>query len=214
VKNRNYTVRPGTLGDLDQIIELHTTTFDRQAHLATRLGEGFIRSLYRWYLTSPAAFTLVAVGAQGRLAGVLTVNNGPYDMLFRENALAVVAGFVRRPQTFFDPEILLRIRGFLSRSAGRRDGARSGPPRCELAYLGFLAVEPEYRGAGTGAALVREGTAKCAAFGWTTVFTTVHRDNVPVRFMYATLGFKEEAAAEGDGRVTVICTVERAGPGR
>ncbi len=82
----------------------------------------------------------------------------------------------------------------------RRDGEVVGYVAVERqhdgqGYLDFLAVVPEERGRGIGAALIVEAMAWCRTQGSVGVHLTVREENVTARALYERLGFTEEMLA-------------------
>ena len=194
--------RRGAPGDVESLVDLHYRVFDERTHLTLLFGRGFLRAAYRWYCESPEAFTVVAE-LDGRLQGSCAVNRGSYYLVFRKNTRALAGAILRQPSVLLQKAIWRRL-GTLR----FRRGARSG----DRAYLAYLAVTPAGRKAGIGKELVAAAITECRRRGWDEILTATHRDNVPARFMYRTLGFEEFAAIDHDGLVGIRLRSSCAGP--
>src|SRR5688500_5177379 len=156
-------------------------------------GRAFLHAAYRWYSTAPEAFTLVAE-MDGQLRGSCTVNRGSYYVVFRKNICALATAVLRRPRILFHETLWKRLCALRVRRSSL-DGHR--------AYLAYLAVDPAGREAGVGKELIKAAIAECRSRGWDEMITAIHRDNVPARFMYRTLGFEESSELNHDDLVGV-----------
>jgi GNAT superfamily N-acetyltransferase len=187
------TIRRGTAADLVALVDLHYRVFDEHTHLAMLFGREFLHAAYDWYTHAPNAFTLVAE-ADGRLHGSCTVNRGSYYAVFYRNMPVLAKTLIRHPALLIHPAIRKRLRALPQRRA-RNGRAQS----CQSAYLAYLTVDPAGWGAGIGKQLVAAAVAECRRREWTEIVTAIHRDNLPARFMYRTLGFQDfPALTQGD----------------
>jgi ribosomal protein S18 acetylase RimI-like enzyme len=186
-------LRRGAAGDVESLVDLHCRVFDERTHLTLVFGRDFLRAAYRWYCESPEAFTVVAE-LDGRLEGSCAVNRGSYYLVFRKNTRALAGAILRRPS-------VLRHKAIWRRLGTLR--FKRGPRSRDRAYLAYLAVSPAGRKAGIGKELVAAAITECRRRGWDEIMTATHRDNVPARFMYKTLGFEQFAAIDHDGLIGI-----------
>ena len=64
-------------------------------------------------------------------------------------------------------------------------------------------MSPVGRGAGIGKSLIESAIIECRRRGWDEMITAIHRDNLPARFMYRTLGFEEFSQLSHDDLVGI-----------
>jgi ribosomal protein S18 acetylase RimI-like enzyme len=186
-------IRGGRSSDVDALVDLHYRVFDERTHLAMLFGRAFVRAAYRWYSESRDAFTLVAE-MNGRLEGSCTVNRGSYYVVFLKNGPALARAVLSKPGLVLEKAIwrrLLALRARRLSNAGDR------------AYLAYLAVSPTGRETGIGKGLIAAAIVECRRRGWDEMITAIHRDNVPARFMYRTLGFEEFSQLSHDDLVGI-----------
>jgi ribosomal protein S18 acetylase RimI-like enzyme len=200
--SRDIEIRRGRLVDVESVLDLHYRVFDERTHLTMLFGRSFLHAAYRWYSDSPDAFTVVAT-VKGRLEGACAVNHGSYYMVFRKNTGALVRAILRKPSVLFNRAVWRRLATLRLRYA-----STAGNP----AYLAYLAVSPAGREAGIGKELITAAIAECRRRGWVDIMTATHRDNVPARFMYKTLGFEEFTAISHDGLVGIRLRSASAAP--
>ena len=185
-----FEVRLAQLPDVDQLVALHRTTFTPQEHLLILFGTPVLRPVYRWFVESPETFTVVATIA-GTVVALCTACDRPYNgPMVRRNRLALALGALRHPGTLFHPEIRRRLKRALT---GPKKGAvafEADPP----AQFGFFAVHRDYHGTSVAEALLRQGVEECRRRRWKRVRAGVYQQNLPARFMYSKLGFKENKA--------------------
>jgi len=184
-----FEVRLAALADVDRLVGLHVATFTPEEHLLILFGAPVLRPIYRWFVSSPETFTMVATSG-GEVVGLCTACNRPYNgPMIRNNMFALALGALRHPLVLFHPEIVARLRRALSfsRRSGRAACQELDPP----AQLGFLAVSPQYHGAQVGESLVQQAIRECGRRHWNRVRAGVYKKNLPARFMYSKLGFKE-----------------------
>ena len=186
-------IRGGRSSDVDALVDLHYRVFDERTHLAMLFGRAFVRAAYRWYSESRDAFTLVAE-VNGRLEGSCTVNRGSYYVVFLKNGPALARAVLSKPDLVLEKAIWRRLLALRARRL-----ANAG----DRAYLAYLAVSPAVRETGIGKALIAAAIVECRRRGWDEMITAIHRDNVPARFMYRTLGFEEFSQLSHDDLVGI-----------
>lgn len=194
-----FEVRLAQLDDVDQLAALHEATFTPQEHLLILFGSSVLRPVYRWFVSSPETFTVVATAA-GAVVGLCTACDRPYNgPMVRRNRLALVLGALRHPGALFHPEIQRRLKGAVTGPKGGKAAAETDPP----AQFGFLAVHRDYHGTAVAEALLRHAVQQCRLRRWQRVRAGVYKQNLPARFMYSKLGFQENKALRTEQMVFV-----------
>jgi glycosyltransferase involved in cell wall biosynthesis/ribosomal protein S18 acetylase RimI-like enzyme len=172
-------VRPARPGDAAAIARLHRRSLP-DAFLP-RLGDAFLRRLYRAMIADPEAVVLVARsgrGVVGFVAGTPSVRR-----FYRRFAVrhGIVAGLSALPRLF--------RRGMLRRlwETARYPQDSGSMPEAELLAV---AVEPVHRSAGLGERLVRPLLRELGARGAGEVKVVVGADNEGGNRFYQRLGFR------------------------
>lgn len=200
------TFREGTLGDVSELARLHALCFQPREHLATLLGESFVRAKYRWFVTSERCLTVCAcVG--GQVVGFSTVCHGPYHrLLIRENLGEAIRAVLGRPWVLFRPEVL----GRLLFSIGRRDEVGALLAREPNAAIHALkGIRADYRGTEVNRRLHAELVARCRERGWKKLVAVLYRENVVGRRSAAKNGYKEvDLSADSNRKVVAILDLE------
>lgn len=200
---RRATVRPMDADDLRFVTGLH------RRHLPegffVQLGDAFLRSYYRSYLTSPGSVALIGE-VDGVRAGFLvgTVDHGTYarhvGRHHRARLLAAGArALLRRPglaRTLLASR-LARYRATLRR-ARTHPAADDRPTR--FGVLSHLAVDTAMRRTGLGRALVRSYTGIALLHGARSLRLVARAESAAARGLYRSLGWREgEEYRDADG---------------
>lgn len=172
------TVRPMLISDLSEVAALHTEALP--SGFFVRLGPGFLRRYHECFLASPHGLGYVTdvAGVTGFITGTHQ-NAAHYRWVARHRiphllwaATIALAGRPRLWAPFVTTRLLRYLRGL--RRLLRRPTARphptvdthdtDGSPE-DVAVLTHVAVAPQWRGHGCGAALVETFTRHCAHAG-------------------------------------------------
>lgn len=189
-------IRLGRLADLDKIVALHYTIFTADEHLLMVFGQSVVKRAHRWFIDSPDRFAIVAED-DGRFVGFCTACARPYTRPMLLNIVpSILQALLRRPQTLLDPKLLNRVKELLLRG-NRKQSLPSEPP----AQFGLLAVHPDYHGSEAPTKLLLGAISECRKRTWQKVIAGMYKSNLPSRFHYAKLGFKENNDWETDSRV-------------
>jgi ribosomal protein S18 acetylase RimI-like enzyme len=193
-------LRAAQLDDIDEIVGAHLIAFP--GFFLSRLGFGFLRELYRVFVSDPDGICLVAGrctdGGKLRIVGFVAGATAP-EPLFRRAlisrgfvfALCASAAMLRNP-------IMVGRRLF---SALWYRGEK--PPSIPSAtLLSSVAVVPDAQHGGIGRALMSEFCDAARARGSRWVYlTTDHHGNEAVNSFYGSLGFTVFATTtRQDGR--------------
>lgn len=194
------TFRKGTREDVEELARLHALCFSSGEHLATLLGGSFVRTMYRWFVTSDRCLTVCAC-VNGEVVGFSIVCHGPYySLLFRENLGQALRALLGRPWVFFHPEILRRL--FFS--VCRRDEVSALLAKEPAAAIHALkAIRADHRGTEVNRRLHAELVARCRERGWKKLVAVLYRKNAAVRRSAAKNGYKEVVLPADSGKKVI-----------
>jgi len=172
--------------DLDSILQIHAICFTPETNALMRFGVGFLRATYRWLITSPMAFTLVAE-RNGLVIGYEAATDRPFRRsLFLHNLIPLLTAVLRRPGLVFQKELFLRALIESLRKRGPKD-----PDPSEPAQLVLMGVHPDHReGFEVANELLVQVLAQGRARGWKRVIAGAYKANLPILFLYKMHGFK------------------------
>jgi ribosomal protein S18 acetylase RimI-like enzyme len=174
-----------TLEDVDSLVALHYKCFPKNEHIAMRFGRSFIVSTYKWFITSPKTFVVIAKQG-GRLIGFQSVSEGPYNApMLRASWREALIGLIFHPWLAFHPELLKRLLRLLFRQ--HKDDLDSD----QVGELAFIGVDPQAQGMGIGKALVIAAIRACRERGMRAVTTGVRRQNMKSLAMLKRAGLVE-----------------------
>ncbi len=171
---------------LADVVDLHLRAFP--GFFLSFLGPSFLREFYRSFLDDEAGLGFVSLDDRGRVIGVVVGPVSPAGyfkrLLWRRwwaFAFASARTFLARP----------RIAPRLVRALAYRGETPAGPSR---ALLSSIAVDPEARGGGAGAALVERFLAEVRRRGSKGCFLTTDAENNDlVNRFYLRLGWMRES---------------------
>ena len=167
----DYSFTFATLEDVDALVTLHYKCFTEADHIAMEFGKRFIYSTYRWFVTSPGSFVVVAKQGEN-LVGFQSVSAFPYDgrMLLASRREAFI-GLLSRPWLVFHPELLRRLFGLLLRRHKKILDHK------KIGQLAFVGVDPGIQGKGIGKAIIKATVTICRERGMDELITGVLKHN-------------------------------------
>lgn len=167
--------------DLDEVVAVHIRSFP--GFFLSQMGKRFLLCLYQEILADPSGIALVCKQGQTvrAFAAGTTEPRGFYKRLlarrWRRFALASVVPMLRNPM------IAARLLNAFRKAKEEPADEGSG-------LLMSIAVNPEARSGGTGAALVHEFLMECQRQGLSSVHLTTDRfENARANRFYSNLGF-------------------------
>jgi ribosomal protein S18 acetylase RimI-like enzyme len=170
--------------DVSALVDLHYRCFTKKDHIAMKFGKSFIIATYKWFVTSPETYVVIA-RLDDRLVGFQSVADRPYDApMLRASWPQALLGLILRPWLAFDPDLLRRLWRLITR--GDKDILDS-----QIGTLAFIGVDPQVQGRGVGKALVRRALQACHERGMKSVVTGVMRQNARSLGMLKGAGFAE-----------------------
>jgi ribosomal protein S18 acetylase RimI-like enzyme len=200
MKKEYYHIREATAADVEALVALHYRVFDENTHYSMLFGRRFIRATYLWYCRQPEAFAFLGF-IDGEIRGACTVNQGSYYAVFRNNLPALAVSVLANPMVLFKTSIRRRLTALFRSLIACKQARQS---TVKQAYLAYLAVDSSARGRGMGKALVQRAVIECESRAWGDIVGAVHRNNLPARFMYKTLGFAEYPLPSHDDLVRIV----------
>ena len=182
----SFQITFASLEDVDALVALHLMCFSEKDHIAVMFGEDLIHTVYKWFVTDPKTFVLIARAKQtNKLIGFTALSEGAYNgPMLRAAKWDALSGVFRRPQLIFHPELILRLFRMIFPARKHRLVGK-------FAQIAFTGVEPEFRGMGISKALKRESIRVCRERGMQAMITGVKKENVRARAMNVGAGFVE-----------------------
>ncbi len=180
-----FQITFATLDDVDSLVTLHYKCFTKRDHIAMRFGKPFIWASYKWFVTSPETFIVIAKHGD-KLVGFQSVSERPYDApMLRAGWREALLGLVLHPWLAFHPELLGRLWRLLFRRH------KEITDNIQEAQLAFIGVDPQSQGKGIGKALVIAAVNSCQERGLKLVTTGVLKQNTRSLAMLKGAGFVE-----------------------
>lgn len=198
-------IRLATAADIEALTDLHCACFRPEQHVPVMLGRHYVRATYRWQVSDPRAYVLVAEFDR-QLIGLVSVSDGPYA---RPMFLACLPQFVR--SLIQHPGLLLKRR--LWQRLLRRPHVRGSPVAAPgLAELANIAVDAHYRGKGVFPALVDAAREHSHTRGARAIRAGVYKANPASQRAFARAGWIETRELETDDTVSYVAHLDPAFP--
>jgi ribosomal protein S18 acetylase RimI-like enzyme len=180
----NIQISYAKLEDVGALTALHYKCFTEEDHIAMKFGKAFIVSAYKWFVTSPKTFVLIAT-QEAELVGFTAVSEDPYNgPMLRAGWREALASVALRPWLAFDQEL---IRRFVRSLLGRKKDIENN----KVAQIAFTGVDPQFQGMGIGKVLKKASIRACRERGMKAIITGVKVQNSRARAMNESAGFVE-----------------------
>ena len=198
-------VAQGTTADLEEIVGIHLRAFAPDENVATALGPGTLRAVYRWFMADPGAVVLLA-RSHGTPVGFTSLVDRSYTIPLGVRVLPhAAAALVRHPGIVASP---------LFRSRLARLANVFGRDRLDGARIAYTAVVPDARGRGVGGRLKEASIEWCRERGIPRMITGIRVSNTASRRMNERAGFTEvPELRHGDMLIYALSVDHEAGPG-
>ncbi|GLH74841.1 hypothetical protein GETHLI_33430 [Geothrix limicola] len=183
-ENEHFRVTTAVPGDVDALVDLHETCFSKHEHILVQLGRPFIHAVYRWFVSAPENFVLVARRGD-QIIGFTTLSDRPYNIpMLRACKAELVKGFLLHPWAIFSTDLLVRLVriAFKKRMAAEQE---------RVGQIAFTGVDPRFQGQGIGKAMKEASLQMCRRRGLVAVSTGVRRQNPRARLLNEQAGFVE-----------------------
>jgi len=181
---KNIQVTSATPFDVNALVALHGACFSKHEHIPVQLGRPFILAVYRWFVSSPDTYVLVARQGE-RIIGFTTISDRPYNLpMLRACRRELIKGYLRHPAAIFNTEIFRRLGRILLKR-------KSDEEREKVAQIAFTGVDPAFQGQGIGTALKDASIRVCRERGMVAISTGVRRQNHRARMLNEKAGFVE-----------------------
>lgn len=183
-KLRDIQVTSATPFDINALVALHGLCFSRHEHIPVQLGRPFIHAVYRWFVSSPDTYVLVARKGD-RVVGFTTLSDHPYNLpMLRACWKELIKGFLGHLTAIFNTEIFKRLGRILIKR-------KTDVIIDKVAQIAFTAVDPAFQGQGIGKALKAASIRVCRERGMVAVTTGVRRQNYRALTLNEHVGFVE-----------------------
>jgi GNAT superfamily N-acetyltransferase len=184
-EQKNIQITFAAVEDLDSLVALHYQCFSEKDHIAMRFGKPFMVAAYRWFVTSPETFTLIAKQGDS-LIGFSTVADRPYNPpMLRACWREALSGLMLRPWIAFHPELVRRLLRLLFRRY------KEYIVRNKVAHIAYMGVDPQVQGVGIGKALVSATIRTCRERGMNEIIVGIMRKNKRSIAVHERAGFRE-----------------------
>lgn len=182
------------------MVDCHVAAFPEE--LPTRLGRGFLRGMYRYFLRRPEGIAFVAVGPD-EVVEALVVGGEPWlrpryvkrnilSFMSRILVKSITCRYVRQRFFALAGKGFKRIAQKLHLVSRESDPDREpADPAGKWSLLQFICSHPAYRGRGAGRALVLAFEDESRRRGYAAMRLTVALDNVPAIGLYKKCGWQE-----------------------
>jgi GNAT superfamily N-acetyltransferase len=191
-QEKSLSVRIATLKDLDRVTYLHLASFRPDEHVPVMLGSRYVKATYRWLISSPEAYTLVAE-ADGKIVGLTGMCDKPFTKpMFMACLGEFILSLLKKPTLLFQGKLWQRLfRDSKSSSKGELMARRSG-----MAQMTIGAVDANYRGFGVFPALVEATKSFSKARGSRAIRAGIYKTNMPSRRVFVKGGWFETPELE------------------
>ena len=205
-----FIIRTAIESDINDLTELHCSSFRPEEHVPVMLGKNYVRATYRWLVTSSQAYCLVA-DTSHEIIGMVTVCDGPFTRpMFLACLPEFIRSLLRSPKLFFEKNLWNRL---LRRPEASNDQKRiTDYPG--FAQLMVVAVDTDYRGAGIFSALAEAATTCSKNRGSVAIRAGVYKFNQPSRRAFAKNGWLEMPQLETSDTVFYVYYLDPELPNR
>jgi hypothetical protein len=176
----SVVVRLATLADLDDVTRLHMASFKPEDHVPVMLGSDYVRATYKWQISSPEAYTLVAE-LDGKIVGLVAVCDKPFTKpMFMASIGEFIRSLLRKPGLLFQSKLWERL--FRHEGSSAKGDRLANYPG--MAQMTIGAVDANCRGAGVFPALVEATKSFSKARGSRAIRAGIYKPNMPSRRVF------------------------------
>jgi hypothetical protein len=180
MNDTKISIRLAEIRDLDKLTDLHCASFKPEDHVPVMLGPRYVKATYRWQVSSPDAYTLVAE-LDGKIVGLVAVCDKPFT---RPMFMACIGEFIlsilNKPALLFQAMLWKRLFR-RSESSGKGEVMAAYPG---MAQMTIGAVDANYRGISIFPALVDATKSFSKARGSRAIRAGVYKSNMPSRRVF------------------------------
>jgi len=191
--------------DVKALTDLHLRCFGPGDHVGMIFGDRFIKSMYRWQVSSPSCFVYVAL-EDNRFAGLVGLCKGSYTIrMLTACWRSLLLSLLSKPWLLFDKQLLKRlIRKPLQREQ-EKDGSVHPSNYFELSFIG---VDDDFRGYGIASQLLVAAKVECKERGGESIVAGVYKWNQPSRSAFLKAGWTELKSLETQDTVSYLTLIE------
>jgi GNAT superfamily N-acetyltransferase len=181
------TIRLADLRDVEAMADLHCHSFSEKEHIGILLGARFVQATYRWHVTDPTAYALVAE-LEGQLIGLLGMCDSAFTgPMFRFAVRPLIWAVLRRPRLLVDR----RVVGRFFRASGGEKWVSEFCAAPGVAQMTIAAVSETARGHNVFPRLIQECEVYAAERGSRAIRAGVYRWNAPSQRAFVKRGWPE-----------------------
>jgi ribosomal protein S18 acetylase RimI-like enzyme len=198
-------IRVATNDDIEALTELHCASFKPHEHIPVRLGQDYVKSTFRWQVSSGHSYVLVA-DVEDSVAGYVGVSDVPFT---RPMFVSCLGPFVR--SVLKNPLLLSEKALWMRAFRGPRDHYAIGGDLLScptVAQMIIGAVDNRYRGYGIFPRLVESTKGASKARGSRAIVAGVYKDNSPSRRVFEKLGWVEFPGLETTDTVFYVAWLD------
>lgn len=190
LKTMDLAVRPMVIADLSDVVAIHRESFPDSR--SSRLGDAFLRKMYRWYMTYYPELAFVAM-INSRVVGFVTgAASGSGRRRFRYTLLEILWGIFSHPRLLFRADMFelwpSYLMGLLPKYRNARNSASSDNIPVKV-KLDSIAVRQSARGCNVGKSLMYAFEQATQKLGVTLLVLGVEIDNTAARRLYESCGW-------------------------
>jgi ribosomal protein S18 acetylase RimI-like enzyme len=196
-------IEPLQEAHLERVVTLNEKTQGgEQQDDVLKLGRGFARATYRFFLDDELGFGFVALHGDQVIGFVVGRLDEWGAALNRYRRGAVAAALLTRPWLLLEPFFVRRIRrAIVNRLPGHGDASASGTaaapsPYGRVASLTYIGVDADFHHLRASGELLSHAEAYARERGLPYLRAQVHRSNVQSRFMYKRRKYAESQSPD------------------
>jgi len=185
-------IRLAGIQDLDRLTELHCASFKPEDHVPVMLGKRYVMATYKWLVTSPDAYSLVAE-IDETLVGLIAVCDKPFTKpMFMACLGEFLLSILNKPALLFQKNLWNRL--FRHSDSSVNGEIIANHPK--MAQMTIGAVDSGYRGVAIFPALVEATKSFSKARGSRGIRAGVYKTNEPCRRVFVKGGWIETKELE------------------
>ena len=200
----HFVIRKATLEDLEKVTALHLASFHSDDHVPVMIGPSYVKATYKWQISSPEAYTLVA-DANGKIVGLVGMCDKSFTRpMFMACLGALFQSLLKKPSLLFQRKLWDRLfRDSKSSSKGETMARCPG-----MAQMTIGVVDSDYRGYGVFPALVEATKSFSSARGSRGIRAGIYKINNSSRRVFIKGGWIETPELETSDTVFYVAYLD------
>lgn len=171
--NLKINIRMAGIQDINKLTDLHCASFKPEDHVPVMLGKRYVKATYKWLVTSPDAYSLVAE-IDNKLVGLIAVCDKPFTKpMFMACLGEFILSILTKPALLFQKNLWQRLLRH-SYSSAKSELIANHP---KMAQMTIGAVDANYRGLAIFPALVEATKSYSKARGSRGIRAGIYKTN-------------------------------------